>query len=188
MAGQEQDEPLVSAEDKARIERAAQQMCGTVNFMRWAANFRRDEIRVHPSHKEVFLLSAVQSGRFSFAVDGDTIMLGVQSFEEPWAMALPFDAAYVSDRLYLSLERSAVMDAKLLPMSIGLFIDEESKRAQLRSAKYVQPVRVSVDEGRVINVGRPNGLGFPIKEGDVVKELRTAARERVRTNDLGRWF
>lgn len=103
--GDDEDEgPKISPEERARIAKSARQLASYVNFLRWAANFRRDEIARHPSHDRVMLLSPMQSGRFSFALEGQTLLLGVQPFEAAWAASMPFDCAYVSDRLYLSVQ------------------------------------------------------------------------------------
>ncbi|WP_240533886.1 hypothetical protein [Aeromonas veronii] len=124
MAGKQQnggDEgPQISPEERARIAKSARQVAAYANFLRWTANFRRDEVVKHPNHDRVMLLSPMQSGRFSFAIEGDTLLLGVQDFEAAWMAAMPFDCAYVSDRLYLSVEGVACMDAKLPPLALGI--------------------------------------------------------------------
>ncbi len=187
MASKE-DGPQVSPEDLARIERASRQFVSYTNFIRWATNFRADEIRAHPKHKAVKMLSPMQSGRFSFAIEGDTILLGTQAFEGVWMNTMPWDAAYVSDRLYLSVDSTKIMDANLHALVLGIFIDGEDKRARMRSAKYVQIVPVTATDGRVVDVQRALGLGFPVRPGDVVNDLREVARARVTQQDASRWF
>ncbi|TAM33400.1 MAG: hypothetical protein EPN61_18470 [Burkholderiaceae bacterium] len=188
MGSQKEEGPQVSPEELARIERASRQFISYTNFIRWATNFRADEIRAHPKHRAVKLLSPVQSGRFSFAIEGDTILLGTQDFEGVWMNTMPWDAGYVSDRLYLSVNSTKIMDANLHALVLGFFIDDEVKRARMRSAKYVQVVPVRATDGRVVDVQRPLGLGFPIRPGDVVNDLREQAQERVRQQDASRWF
>lgn len=192
MAGKQQnggDEgPQISPEERARIARSARQVAAYANFLRWTANFRRDEVVKHPNHDRVMLLSPMQSGRFSFAIEGDTLLLGVQDFEAAWMAAMPFDCAYVSDRLYLSVEGVACMDAKLPPLALGIFVDDPVKRAAMSAARFVQPTRVHVRDGRIAEVGRAFGLGFPVKQGDVIKQLVVAAKEKLRQQDMGRFF
>jgi hypothetical protein len=188
MGGQQAEQPQVSPQDRARIERASRQFTAYVTFIRWAANFRADEIRAHPEHKSVKLLSPLQSGRFAFAIEQDTILLGVQAFEAAWMCTMPFDAAYVSDRLYLCVEGASILDSKLMALSLGFFINDETKRARMRKAQFVQIVPMSVLDGRVIDVQRATGLGFPVKPGDVVKGLREQQSEKLRKTDVSRWF
>ena len=192
MAGKQQkggDEgPQISPEERARIAKSARQVAAYTNFMRWTANFRRDEVVKHPSHDRVMMLSPMQSGRFSFAIEGDTLLLGVQDFEAAWMAAMPFDCAYVSDRLYLSVEGVACMDAKLPPLALGIFVDDPAKRNAMSAARFVQPVRVYVRDGKIAEVGRAFGLGFPMKQGDVIKQLVVAAKEKLRQQDMGRFF
>lgn len=182
------DAPQISPEERARIAKSARQMAAYANFLRWAANFRRDEVVKHPNHDRVMLLSPVQSGRFSFAIEGDTLLLGVQDFEAAWMAAMPFDSAYVSDRLYLSVEGVACMDAKFPPLALGIFVDDAAKRRAMSAARFVQPVRISVRDGCIAEVGRALGLGFPIRQGDVIKQLVVAAKEKLRQQDMGRFF
>jgi len=192
MAGKQQnggDEgQKISPEERARIAKSARQVAAYANFLRWTANFRRDEVVKHPNHDRVMLLSPMQSGRFSFAIEGDTLLLGVQNFEAAWMAAMPFDCAYVSDRLYLSVEGVACMDAKLPPLALGIFVDDPVKRAAMSAARFVQPTRVYVRDGRIAEVGRAFGLGFPVKQGDVIKQLVVAAKEKLRQQDIGRFF
>jgi len=191
MAGKQKggdDTPQISPEDRQRIAKAARQVAAYTNFLRWAANFNSDEVIRHPGHDKVMLLSPMQSGRFSFAVTGETLMLGVQDFEAVWMSVMPFDCAYVSDRLYLSVEGVACMDAKLPPLALGIFVDDPAKRANMAATKFVQPIRVKVRDGRVTEVGRAFGLGFPVRQGDVVKQLAVAAKEKLRQQDMGRFF
>lgn len=191
MAGKQKggDEgPKISPQERARLARSARQVAAYANFLRWAANFRRDEVLKHPNHDRVMLLSPMQSGRFCFAIEGDTLLLGVQDFEAVWMAAMPFDCAYVSDRLYLSVEGVACMDAKLPPLALGIFVDDPAKRAAMSAARFVQPTRVYVSDGRIADVGRAFGLGFPMKQGDVIKQLVVAAKDKLRQQDMGRFF
>jgi hypothetical protein len=188
MGASKEEGPQISPKERERIERASRQFVSYTNFIRWATNFRADEIRAHPKHKAVKILSPVQSGRFSFAIEGDTILLGTQEFEGVWMNTMPWDAAYVSDRLYLSVNSTKIMDANLHALALGLFIDDEAKRARMRNAKFVQIVPVRAMDGHVVEVQRALGLGFPIRQGDVVDDLRQLAAERVHQMDASRWF
>jgi len=180
--------PQINPDERARIAKAARQVAAYANFLRWTANFRRDEVVRHPNHDRVMLLSPMQSGRFSFAIEGDTLLLGVQDFEAAWMAVMPFDCAYVSDRLYLSIEGVACMDAKLPPLALGIFVDDPAKIAAMSAARFVQLIRVYVRDGKVSEVGRAIGLGFPLKQGDIVQYLIEAAKENLRQQDMGRFF
>ena len=59
MGAAKDEGPQVSPEELARIERASRQFVSYTNFIRWATNFRADEIRAHPKHKAVKLLSPI---------------------------------------------------------------------------------------------------------------------------------
>ena len=62
------------------------------------------------------------------------------------------------------------------------------KRAAMSAARFLQPTRVHVRDGRIAEVGRAFGLGFPVKQGDVIKQLVVAAKEKLRQQDMGRFF
>lgn len=185
---QQDDGPEISEEDRKRIQRASQAIVAYTNFMRWAGNFRRDEITRHPRGASVVMLSPLQSSRFAFAIEGKTLLLGAQPFEMVWLTGIPFDAAYVSDRLYLSTSGAQCMDVTLPPLTIGFFCDQKGKRAQMAQCSYVVPVEIQVSEGVVTDVGRPFGMGTPIKLGDVVDALQAEAREAMNRRDLSRYF
>jgi hypothetical protein len=182
------ERPQINPEMRTRIAKSARQVAAYVNFLRWTANFRRDEVVKHPNHDRVMLLSPMQSGRFSFAIEGDILLLGVQDFEAAWMASMPFDCAYVSDRLYLSVEGVACMDAKLPPLALGIFVDDPVKRAAMSTAQFVQFIRVHVRDGRVAEVGGTFGSRFPVKQGDLIKQLVVAAKEKLRQQDMGRFF
>ncbi|WP_434518478.1 hypothetical protein [Pseudomonas sp. NFX1] len=186
--GQKDVGPAISAEEQARVTRAARQVVAYANFLRWTANFKRDEVLRHPRHERVMLLSPMQSGRFSFALEGDTLYVGVQPFEAAWAACMPFQAAYVSDRLYLSVEGVSFMDARMPPLSLGIFVDESSKRALMARAKFVRFVHVSVRDGYVIDVGEPCGEPVEMRPGDVVQQLQQTQQAKVQQQDMGRFF
>lgn len=180
--------PQISPEERARIAKAAKQVAAYANFLRWSANFQKDEFTRHPRHDRVILLSAMQSGRFSFAVEGDTIYLGVQPFEAVWLSTLPIDKVYVSDRLYLSIEGVACMDSKLPALGIGIFVDDQSKRAEMAAAKWLQPVRVEVSEGRVVSVDREIGTRVPVTGSDIITALASVAKAKLKQQDMSRFF
>ena len=180
--------PQISQVEQARVSKAAKQVAAYANFLRWTSNFRKDEVLRHPNHDRIIMLSPMQSGRFSFAVDEDTLLLGVQPFEAAWMAAMPFEAAYVTDRLYLSVEGVACMDSRMPPLAIGIFVDESRKRQLMASAARIQPVRVSVIDGIVVDVGEYCGNTVSIMEGDIVKSLFDAQQEKLRQQDMGRFF
>lgn len=180
--------PAISAEDRGRVARAAKQVVAYTNFLRWAANFKRDEVLNHPNHERVMLLSPMQSGRFSFAVDDATLYVGVQPFEAAWVAFMPFQAAYISDRLYLSVEAVSLMDARIPALSLGIFVDESSKRALMASAREVRFVQVIVRDGYVVEVGEPIGEPVEIRQGDVVQQLKERQQARIKQQDMGRFF
>lgn len=188
MSNDKDDGPEISPEDQARIAKSSRQLISYANFLRWAANFRKDEIRKHPNHDKVMLLSPMQSGRFSFAVEGETLLLGVQPFEAVWMVSMPFECAYVSDRLYLTVEGIGCMDAKLPPLSLGIFVDDSKKRAKMKACNFVQPVQVSINGGKVDDVGRALGVGFPLKDGDIIKQLALNEQAKMKQLDMGRFF
>lgn len=180
--------PQISPEERARIAKAAKQVAAYANFLRWSANFQKDEFTRHPRHDRVILLSAMQSGRFSFAVEGDTIYLGVQPFEAVWLSTLPIDKVYVSDRLYLSIEGVACMDSKLPALGIGIFVDDQAKRAEMAAAKWLQPVRVEVSEGRVVSVDGEIGTRVPVTGSDIITALASVAKAKLKRQDMSRFF
>ncbi len=135
MAKQEQSEaPEISEEDKKRLQKATTLLTAYTNFMRWAGNFRRDEIKRHPRHASVVMLSTMQSSRFAFAVEGSSLLLAAQPFEMTWLSAMPFDSAYVSDRLYLSTDGAQCMEVNLPPLTIGIWCDQKAKREEMAQA------------------------------------------------------
>ncbi|MBP2260272.1 hypothetical protein [Pseudomonas sp. BP8] len=186
--GQTDVGPAISAEERARVARAARQVVAYANFLRWTANFKRDEVLRHPNHDQVMLLSPMQSGRFSFALEGNTLYVGVQPFEAAWASFMPFQAAYVSDRLYLSVEGVNFMDGRMPPLTLGIFVDESSKRALMARAEFVRFVQVSVRDGYVVEVGEPCGEPIEMRSGDVVRQLQDTRQAKVKQQDMGRFF
>lgn len=182
------DGPQISPEERARIAKAANQVAAYANFLRWGANFRKDEFARHPRHDRVILMSPMQSGRFSFAIQGDTIYLGVQPFEAVWMSTLPLDKAYVSDRLYLSIEGVACMDSKLPALGIGIFVDDQAKRQEMAVAKWLQPVCVHVSEGKVLSVDREIGPRVPVSGVDIIGALASVARDKLKQQDMSRFF
>lgn len=184
------DDPLadVSPEERARIARAAKQLAAYANFLRWCGNFPRDEVAFHPANRKIALLSLRQSARFSYAIEDATLFLGVQPFEAAWVTHMPFEAAYVSDRLYLQVNEVACMGAKLPALSVGIHVNSPSKRAAMGRARALQPVRVRVRQGHVVDVDSPLGAAVPITSGDVVKLLAEQARQRAKKTDITRLF
>lgn len=188
MAKQGDEGPQISPEERARFARAAKQVAAYANFLRWSANFQKDELTRHPRHERVLMMSPMQSGRFSFAVEGDTIYLGVQPFEAIWMATLPLDKAFVSNRLYLSIEGVACMDSKLPALGLGIFVDDQAKRKTMAAAKWLQPVQVRVADGRVVGVDRHIGQRVPVDGTDIIGALATAAKAKLKQQDMSRFF
>lgn len=182
------DGPKISPEERARIAKAAKQVAAYANFLRWSANYQKDEVARHPSHDRVMLLSPMQSGHFSFCVDGDTVLLGVQPFEATWVSCMPFDKAYVSDRLYLAVESVNIMDNKMPQLVLGFFVDDQQKRQQMASAKWLQPVRVRAEGGRVVAVEREFGQRVPLVSMDIISALSQASNAKLKQQDMSRFF
>lgn len=180
--------PQISPVEQARVSKAAKQVAAYANFLRWTSNFRKDEVLRHPNHDRIIMLSPMQSGRFSFAIEDDTLLIGVQPFEAAWMVAMPFEAAYVSDRLYLSVEGVACMDSRMPPLALGIFVDDPKKRKLMAEAKQIKAVRVSVENGIVVDVGEYCGNTVPVLSGDIVKSLFDAQQEKLRQQDVGRFF
>lgn len=185
---QEKEGPKISPEEMARIRKSAQQLAAYANFLRWNANFKKDELSQHPRHGRIVLASPMQSGRFSFFVKGDTILFGVQPFEATWLTAMPFSTAYVSDRLYLAVDGVACMDNKLPPLAIGIFMDDHEKRNQMAAAKWLQAVEVNVRDGRVAEVGEAVGGRVPVVAADIIAAMSIAAEAKLKQRDMGRFF
>lgn len=191
MAGgnkQDDDGPQISPEERARIAKAAKQVASYANFLRWAANFRKDEITRHAKSDRVMLLSAMLSGRFCFCVEGETAYLGVQPFEAPWFAAMPFEKAYISDRLFLSIESVGCIDSKLPALGLGIFADDSRKREQMARAKWLQAIRVRVADGRVIAVEQNLGPRIPLLRQDIISGLAETAQARLKQQDMSRFF
>lgn len=188
MSNQGDEGPTISAEEMQRVEKGAKQLASYASFLRWSANFPRDEITTHPEHRQIMMLSPVQSGRFSFAMENDTILLGTQPFELAWMAHMPFDCAYVSDRLYLCVSGVSAMEVSFPPLALGIHISGPQKRTELTGARFVQPIEVQVHQGAVAAVGRLHGLGFPVKPGNVTDGLLQAAKDRMRAQDMSRFF
>lgn len=167
-------------------ERAARQLAGYANFLRWSANFAKETMRHHPGHRQVMLLSPMQSGRFAFCVEGDTILLGVQSFESVWLGTLPIDQVYVSDRLYLATDAVACLDGRLAPLGIGIFVDDERKRRAMAAARWLRLVRMTVADGKVAALAAVPGDPVAVSADDIVPAL--AARARVRQQGGSQFF
>lgn len=184
----EKEPPKISPEDKARIAKAARQLVATANFMRWAANFNKEELVRHPRSQQVFMLSPMQSGRFAFALEGDTLYLGVQPFEVPWLSVMPVETAYISDRLYLMVEGISVMDSKLLPLGVGFFVDDVAKRKAMASAKHLQIVRATVHEGRVVDIGEAIGGRIAMSSTDIIRALTAKTTAKMKKQDMARFL
>jgi hypothetical protein len=176
----------ISAEDRARIAKAARQLAAYTNFLRWCANFQKDEVSRHPRSERVILLSPMQSGRFAFRVQGNTGELGVQPFELAWMSCMPFDKAYVTDRLYLSVEGVSCLDSGLTSLGIGIFIDDQAKRQTLATMASLRIVEVRVNSGKLTPADREIGAPLTVSAEDIATVL--TARARLRQKDVSRFL
>lgn len=186
--GQEQAAPRALSEQRGRIAKSARQLAGYANFLRWSANFPKEELSRHPRHERVMLLSPMQSGRFSFCIEQDTIYLGVQPFEAVWLACMPIDRVYVSDRLYLSIDGVACIDNKLPALGLGVFVDDQEKRARMAKAKWLQPMLVKVGDGQVVAVERELGAPIAVSGADIVGSLAAVAGAKIKQQDISRFF
>jgi len=171
-----------------RVRKAAQQLVSYTTFMKWASNFKKGEILRHPRHNQVFNLSPMQSARFCFAADGDTVFIGAQDFEAAWLAHLPLDKAFISDRLYVSVTSVNCMDSKFPPLAIGFFIDDAAKRKLIADAKNIQIVPVTVKNGKVIDHGRAKASPIPLVLGDVINHLFNAQQTAMKKQDMSRFL
>lgn len=186
MTGQGSTQQTVSAEDALRIAKAARQLAAYTNFLRWCANFPKDEVSHHPRCKHVILLSPMQSGRFAFRIRGLTVELGVQPFELAWMSCMPFDKAYLTDRLYLSVDGVACLDSGLTSMGIGIFVDDELKRKALAAMTSLRIVEVRVNSGKLTPADREIGTPLTVSTEDIAIVL--TARARLRQKDVSRFL
>lgn len=180
--------PDISTPDRDRIRKGTRLLAGYVNFLRWAGNFRRDEVTRHPRHGQVMMLSPLQSGRFAFAIEERRLLLGAQAFEMAWLATMPFETAHVSDRLYLSTPGVQCLDVDLPALTVGIFCDQRDKREQMAACSHVDPVEIRVAAGQVTDVGSPVGQGIPIRPGDVVADLQQQSRLQQDRSNLSRFF
>lgn len=181
-------EELLTHEDKLRFAKAAKQIVSYVNFLRWSGNFRSGEMLTHPSHKDVILLSATQSGRFSYAVSGDTVFLGVQAFEAAWITAMPFECAHITDRIYLRIHSTAVLSGKVPDLTIGIYVNSPAKLAEMARASHIEFRRVEVRDGVVSGVGGTINNPVDIKTEDVITALKREQKARQKKLDVSRYL
>jgi hypothetical protein len=153
------------------IERAARQLPAYGQFLRWAGSLGADGLDSHPAHSAIKLLSPVVSGRFTFAVDGGVLYLGVQPFEAVWVELMPWSRAMVADRLYLCVDPIDCLDVRLPALVLGIFVDMEAKRTLMRESSMLQFTAVCVSGGRVTAVGEALGDAVPLIAGGLDEYL-----------------
>ena len=176
----------ISPKEQDRIRKATQQVVAFVKFLRWSTNFPQNEIYPHPNHERVMLLSSMQSARFAYGIDGDTLLLGVQDFEAVWFAEMPFTCAYISDRIYLSVDGTNCIGTKLPPLAMGIFVDDPMKCTEMSKARILQPVAITVRNGEVASVGQALGPGVNILSGDIVQTFFKAQNEKLQKLDMRR--
>lgn len=182
----EQEE--LSQADRIRFAKSAKQIMAYTNFLRWSANFRSDEIITHPRHRQVVLLSPTQSSRFSYAMSDETVVLGVQPFEASWYTAMPFDMAYVTDRLYLRVRSTAVLSTKIPALTIGIYVNDKRKLAEMMEATFLEARRVEARDGVVVAVGGSLGAPLRVCTDDLIADLRREQRESQHQLDVNRFL
>ena len=79
---------------------------------------------------------------------------------------MPFDAAYVSDRLYLVVNGVQTLGNKIPRMALGIFLDDDYKRAAIASAHSVQGISVAAAGGEIVEIG-DTGAEIPLQRADV---------------------
>jgi hypothetical protein len=176
----------ISAEDRARMAKAARQLAAYTNFLRWCANFQKDEVSRHPRSDRVILLSPMQSGRFAFRLQGEMGELGVQPFEVAWMSCMPFDRAYVTDRLYLSVEGVVCLNGSLASLGIGIFVDDHAKRQKLATVTSLRLIEARFCNGRLTPADREISAQLPVSGEDIANVF--AARTRLQQRDAARFL
>lgn len=164
--------------------RMARQLVAYANFLRWSATFSKEAVQRHPQQPQLMMLSPMQSGRFAFAISGDTILLGVQSFEAAWLSPLPVDRVSVSDRLYLTVDGVEGTAGRLAPLGIGIFVDDARKRQAMAAASRLQLVRITVADGAVASVGALLGTSVAVSAGSTAPLMAG----RGTGQDISRFF
>ncbi|QTP13411.1 hypothetical protein [Serratia symbiotica] len=162
MAEQKNPVDKLSAQDKARLTKASYLISGMSLFIRWASTFTRYEIKNHPKHSNVKLLSAVQSGRFCLAFTDDAVCLGVQQTEAVWLKDIPLDFAIADDRLYLTVPAVEAIDIKFPTITIGIDIESDHLVQKLKSFDTLSFVEVRVKGGVVSEVIGPLRSDIPL--------------------------
>ena len=178
----------ISPKEQERIRKAARQVVAFVKFLRWSTNFPRNEICSHPNHDRVMMLSSMQSARFAFGIDDDVLLLGVQDFEAVWFAEMPFTCAYISDRIYLSVDGTNCIGTKLPPLAIGIFVDDPVKCVEMSKARILRSVAITVRNGEVVSVGHALGPDVSILPGDIVQTFSEAQSEKLQKMDMRRYL
>lgn len=168
----EEDKPKIDPEKQAEMELKARRVIAQTLFLRWTSNFPKDTLFKHPESQEIIMLPPMLSSKFSFAIQSTSLFLGVQAFEAPWMLSLPWECAYASDALYLKINKMEVMNVKLPAYVLGLFVETSEKLSQMQHAKHLQFIQTEVSEGKVVSYGKATGLGIPVYSESIVNALR----------------
>jgi hypothetical protein len=179
MAGKNRggDAPQLSPAEIAQIQRAARQSIAYAEFFRWGKTYERGEITRRTN--EIFKFSPLVTSMFAFGVEGTTLYLGVQKTEKQWVEPMPFDRAYVSDRLYLCCD-SMDFDGITYPtLILGFYVSDTYKLEKMAECKIIEPKDMVVENGEVIEVGRSFGDRIPLLPGNVMQEQLKRERERM---------
>lgn len=187
-ANNEEEKPLLTPEQQARIEKAAKQLIGCATFLKWTLAYPKNSIDAHSNSSKIKLLSVVQSGCFAFSLQDETLFLGVQDMERGWFNVMPFSFAVLSDRLYLLVDSVQCLGKKIPALGLGIFVDNDWKIEQLKKANKIQFISIKAEEGEVIEVGKTFGDEVDLYHEDVIQFLKARTEQGVSDLDLNRLF
>lgn len=181
----EKKNPLddISAKDKARLSKAAVQVAAYGNFIRWANTFGQHEVTRHPNKSSIMLFSTLQSGRFTYCIHNDELILGVQANEAVWLSLLPIELVTIDDRIYFTTVGVECMDIKIKSLTIGLLVDSKEKLRQMSSVDFLRCFAVKVVNGKVVEVGEEIKSPLCVSSGNIIKTISQFDDSRVSENN-----
>lgn len=168
----QKEQITLDPEVQERLQRLRAQSIGYVNFIRWANRFPQNELKQHPNHRDVMLLSPQQCLRFAIAVQGEITYIGVQDVEAAWLQSIPFDTAYVSDRLYLVVNATRSSSLKASRLALGFLVMNPSLLDRIKATRFIQLVRIIPENGKVVSLmDDANDVLIPLRCQDIVSAL-----------------
>lgn len=181
----EKKNPLddISAKDKSRLSKAAVQVTAFGNFIRWANTFQQHELKPHPNKSSIMLFSTLQSGRFTYCIQDDELILGVQENEAVWLSLLPIELVTIDDRIYFTTVGVECMDIKIKPLTIGLLVDSKQKLNQMRDVSFLRCFAVKVAHGKVVEVGEEIKKPLYVSTGNIIKVISQFDDSRASENN-----